>query len=337
MTQEPSVFEDASLPLVSVAIATYNGEAFLEEQLDTIFSQTYPNIEVVVCDDRSTDRTQEILRRYEATKRLRCFVNERNLGVKENFSKAASLCEGDFIAFADQDDVWLPQRIETLLSQLGEGMLIYAPALCLIDQDGQRQPAPGIEYYAAYCHKATRDEMTIRLIASSWTASHQLLFRRELVTVALPIPAAQPCHDAWFTLVASSVGEVRFSPDGKLDYRRHPSSVTYIADADAPNTFGKKLAKMQPSDASLKSEIERLESILSAPHLSIRVRRRVAELIYCHRCRATAGPHFFGLYRTLYFWGRFFSLRSISSRLVFAGQVFFGSYWGKILLFVVKQ
>lgn len=103
---------------VSIAMTTFNGERFLRKQLDSIYSQTRLPNEVIVCDDCSTDGTVAILEEYKINKGLTYFVNESQLGVNANFFKAISLCQGDYIAICDQDDIWLPEKIELSLKKL---------------------------------------------------------------------------------------------------------------------------------------------------------------------------------------------------------------------------
>lgn len=109
---------------ISVAIATYNGERFLREQLDSLYAQTILPSEVVVCDDRSTDRTPEILEEYSRKYGLKYTINEQSLGCSDNFMKAFSLCTQQYIMICDQDDIWFPNKIETLYQ-----------AICQIDSD----------------------------------------------------------------------------------------------------------------------------------------------------------------------------------------------------------
>lgn len=99
---------------VSVAMATYNGAGYLARQLESLASQEKLPLELVVCDDGSTDETVSILEKYSETAPFptRIYRNETNLGFADNFLKAASLCNGDFIAFCDQDDVWLPNKLK---------------------------------------------------------------------------------------------------------------------------------------------------------------------------------------------------------------------------------
>ena len=97
---------------ISIAMATFNGEKYLREQLDSIYSQTLLPYEIVAADDCSTDRTTEILEEYRIKKGLKYLVNEHNIGVVKNFEKAISLCQGDYVALSDQDDIWFPEKLE---------------------------------------------------------------------------------------------------------------------------------------------------------------------------------------------------------------------------------
>lgn len=105
---------------ISVAMTTFNGERYLREQLDSIYSQTRVPDEVVVVDDCSVDNTSTILQEYHQSKGLTDFVNDKNLGVNKNFEKAISLCTGDYIAISDQDDIWFKNKLELSYLKLKE-------------------------------------------------------------------------------------------------------------------------------------------------------------------------------------------------------------------------
>lgn len=104
--------------MTSVALCTYNGERYIREQIESIINQTMPVDEIVVCDDGSTDDTIQIIEklRSETDITLRVFKNEEKLGVGKNFQKAVDLCKGNIIFLSDQDDVWLPNKVETISS-----------------------------------------------------------------------------------------------------------------------------------------------------------------------------------------------------------------------------
>ena len=119
---------------ISVAMATYNGEKYLKQQLDTIALQTYLPCELVVCDDGSLDSTVNIVQDFSLTAPfpVRLYVNENNLGFANNFLKCASLCDGEWIAFCDQDDIWLPNKLASMKNIIDKStkdlVLIYHAA-----------------------------------------------------------------------------------------------------------------------------------------------------------------------------------------------------------------
>jgi glycosyltransferase involved in cell wall biosynthesis len=92
-------------PLVSIAMTTYNGEKFLIKQLDSLVNQTYHNIEIIIVDDCSSDKTLNILNQYsKENSNIQILANEKNIGLHNNFEKALKHCKGDYIALCDQDD-----------------------------------------------------------------------------------------------------------------------------------------------------------------------------------------------------------------------------------------
>jgi len=97
----------------SICLTTYNGSKYLQQQLDSFLAQSILPDELVVCDDGSTDATCEIIERFKqiAPFEVRLYKNENNLGYAQNFSKALGLCKGDFVFLSDQDDVWLPKKL----------------------------------------------------------------------------------------------------------------------------------------------------------------------------------------------------------------------------------
>lgn len=106
---------------VSVAMATYNGEKYIREQIDSIIGQTYPIYELIIQDDCSTDRTVDICKEYAARYPfIHCYQNENNLGYNRNFQLVTSRATGDFVAFSDQDDIWFKDKIEKQIDAIGD-------------------------------------------------------------------------------------------------------------------------------------------------------------------------------------------------------------------------
>jgi len=211
------------LSLISIAMCTYNGEKYLNEQLDSLLKQTYINLEIIVTDDRSTDRTMEILSSY-ATRdtRVKVFQNEINLGYVKNFSKAISLCTGDFIALADQDDIWKHTKIEKFMDEIGDNALIYSDAI-LMDEDGKKLNKqlirPSNNLISGHCNKA--------FLFNNCVSGNTLMFKKELLPYILPIPEVS-MHDIWIAFVASSVGTIGYTDEAMIYYRRHNEQATQI-------------------------------------------------------------------------------------------------------------
>jgi glycosyltransferase involved in cell wall biosynthesis len=241
-------------PLVSIAVATWNGARYLREQLDTLYGQTWPNLEVVASDDASTDGTAAILAEYAAQRGLRYSVSPSRLGLVQNFARAISLCHGELVALSDQDDLWKPHKIETLVRNLGEFTLIYCSPLERLATDGRVELDAATPQVADFARRRGTGAPTRCLLAENWVVSHTILFRRELIRHALPIPPHQPYHDGWLALVASTLGGINYLDANLQTYRQHPDSLTFI-DPTRPRPTRRRLGALL--DGSLRREWRR--------------------------------------------------------------------------------
>src|ERR1700712_5400324 len=106
-------------PLISIVLCTYNGEDFLKEQLQSLLNQSWTNLEIIVSDDHSTDKTIDILNEYNNHPSFRLFMQKENLGPIKNVEFALRQATGPYIAFCDQDDIWKPGKIEQLYKSIG--------------------------------------------------------------------------------------------------------------------------------------------------------------------------------------------------------------------------
>ena len=104
---------------ISVILTTFNGSKYIEKQLESILNQTVQPDEIIICDDRSTDKTVFLLNKYLVNNKIKLFVNEKQLGVVENFKQAAKLAlNGNWIVFSDQDDIWALQKLRRLIDEM---------------------------------------------------------------------------------------------------------------------------------------------------------------------------------------------------------------------------
>lgn len=180
-------------PKVSVVMATYNGEKFLCEQLDSIINQTYPLYEIIVQDDGSTDKTLDILEEYaNRDKRVQLFINEGQHGINNNFYSAIRKASGDFIAISDQDDFWMPDKIEKEVAAITSSNGV----LC-----GGRSVSFSGDGSYNYYDPRTPNHGLLRLINCAEVPGHTMLFRRDWFE---QLPSNSPAfHTILYDLVLS--------------------------------------------------------------------------------------------------------------------------------------
>lgn len=206
-------------PLVSVVIATYNGERFLAEQLESILNQTYSNIEIIAVDDCSTDNTVAILKEYAAAdSRIKVVVNDANIGYVKNFEKGLKLASGDYIAPSDQDDIWKKEKIEMLLGQMEGHEIVYSNSE-LIDSNGQslHKKLSDIKRLLSF------DDCLTYAIGNT-AAGHAMILTREVANRSYPFPTMIP-HDYWLGFVATCKQPIRFVDIPLVLYRQHAANV----------------------------------------------------------------------------------------------------------------
>ena len=126
--------------MISVVMATYNGERFIREQLLSIFNQTMSVDEIIICDDNSRDNTVQIIKDIQKEYKnidIRLIQNDNNLGYKLNFKKALSFCDADFIFLCDQDDIWLENKVEVMMKimNVNKNIKVLASTYDLINEN----------------------------------------------------------------------------------------------------------------------------------------------------------------------------------------------------------
>lgn len=219
-------------PSVSIAMATYKGGRFLKEQLESLATQTRLPDELVVTDDDSPDNTLQVIEEFTKTAPfpVRLERNAERLGYKANFFKAASLCRSDIITFCDQDDVWLPKKIEACLASFANEDVLLSYHNALITTESL-QAGVLMQKYAA---PAT---LNGPLSLGPWFfgLGFTLFMRRSLLAYSdywqqsadFFHDNCREAHDQWFFFLASSLGTIAYIDEPFVLYRQHHA-----------NTFG---------------------------------------------------------------------------------------------------
>ncbi|HEY1889180.1 MAG TPA: glycosyltransferase family 2 protein [Steroidobacteraceae bacterium] len=216
---------------ISVAMATYNGEHFIREQLESLGAQTRLPDELVVSDDGSTDRTLEILGDFArgAPFPVRIHPNESNVGYTRNFLRAARACTGDWVAFCDQDDIWLPKKLAIMeRNSVGRDVLLMVHSAEIVDES----LTPTGVRYPDFRRRNVYDGSQL----PTWwiVEGFVMAFRADLIR-ALPdqeyerldgMPAMPRGHDAAISRLARILGQVVVLPDRLALHRFHGAALT---------------------------------------------------------------------------------------------------------------
>lgn len=216
---------------ISVAIASYNGARHIQAQLDSIAAQTLPPDEVVVADDGSTDDTCGIVTRFgeSAPFAVRLIRHERNLGILENFYSAFDACTGGIVYYCDQDDVWLPDKIERVQAAFTAGTALVMHQSEIVDDAlvGQGRVEPGNPAYGRL--PAPVDVLSV------YGYGHQMAFRRDVLTLMRKLkPAVERAairdlvnnFDGYIPFCASLLGDIVILPDPLTRFRRHAAATS---------------------------------------------------------------------------------------------------------------
>jgi glycosyltransferase involved in cell wall biosynthesis len=215
---------------LSIAMCTYNGAAYLPEQLESLAAQTRRPDELVVCDDASDDgHTREIVKAFarKSKFRVRVYINQETLGSKKNFERAIRHCRGDIILLCDQDDIWKANKLARI-----EEAFLSAPDVGLVFTDAEivdeSLKTMGGSLWESDSFASEGQELIKQsnvfqtLLRGNVVTGATLAFRSTLRRLVLPIPDETILqHDAWIALIVSAVAPVFFLNEPLIKYRQH--------------------------------------------------------------------------------------------------------------------
>jgi glycosyltransferase involved in cell wall biosynthesis len=216
---------------VSVALCTYNGGNFIEEQLESILSQTIPVNEIIICDDYSIDQTLSIINKFidNYPSIIKLLKNEVNVGAKKSFEKAIKFASGDLVFLSDQDDIWLENKVEVYLEYFKNNkkcLLLFSDAI-LIDSDsndlsGSLWENINFNNEVQLYWKSNQNIISDLIKNHNKVTGATVCFRRKIIKKILPFDLPfNYWHDAWMTLIAARENGVHFIKDKLTKYRIH--------------------------------------------------------------------------------------------------------------------
>ncbi|REG94296.1 glycosyltransferase [Algoriphagus antarcticus] len=237
----------SNLPLISIAMCTYNGENYLRKQLDSLVNQSYPEIEISIFDDCSSDLTVSIIQEYTAQfPHIRLHQNSINLGYQKNFEANFQSCIGELIAPCDQDDIWALDKVEKLYEILDVHILVYHDSELIDENDQSMKLSIGTRL------NFVRGKNPISFLFFNCVSGHSMLFRRKLLQHIFPFPK-KGFYDHWIVFVASHYGSIDFTTQCLVKYRQHQQNLTDILGAKRKET------KLQTTISRIQRENDWLE------------------------------------------------------------------------------
>lgn len=256
--------------MISVAMATYNGEKYIKEQLESILGQDSPVDEIVICDDCSTDKTLDIIyqviKDYNAENIIKVMVNKDNIGYIKNFLKALSMVSGDYIFLADQDDIWCSEKVRESLAILER---TDAVALCtnseMVNSKDEKLILPK-EYIVNDLLRKDEDYEVYKL------SFHKLIYgnvaqgctyclKKEICDKMLELNCTLIPHDYQIMLMASLMGDVLFYNRKLIHYRIHEDNTIGFR---PPTRSAKKHISRKPAMVCF---LEALNSVVEVKRL----------------------------------------------------------------------
>ncbi len=205
---------------ISVALAAYKGEKYIAEQIDSILSQLGENDELIISDDCPASETAAVIEKFSYCDSRIKYIEGKGKGVVANFENALNACTGDIIFTADQDDVWLPGKVEAVVAEIKNGAELVLHDASVTDGE-LNITSPS--YFSTH---GTSVSLTGTLIKNTYVGCC-MAFTKELLHHSLPFPKELPMHDWWIALVAmKNKRKIALINKPLILWRRHGDNVT---------------------------------------------------------------------------------------------------------------
>ena len=210
---------------IDILMATYNGEEFLREQIDSILEQTYSNFRLIISDDCSKDNTREILREYQKKdERIEIYFQEKNLGYVKNFEFLLNKVQNEIYMLSDQDDYWLPNKVEKSLEKLKEEKADFVFGDLEVVDKNLKKIYESFGDFMLLNRKIEKyiDSYKVNYLYNCVTGC-TILAKKDTLKNILPIPKISKylIHDHWMGLMAAIYGKVAYIPEKYIKYRQH--------------------------------------------------------------------------------------------------------------------
>ena len=215
--------------IIDILMSAYNGERYIETQLDSIISQSYTAWKLYIRDDGSSDKTTKILEKYRSRYpgKIAIIVDSvARLGPTQSFNKLLSICSAEYIAFADQDDYWLPNKLALQIDKMteiekqigGDKSILVHTDLVVVDHNLTNVADSFWKYQKLHPEKMANIKV---LLTQNFVTGCTMLINRPLLKMVMPVSVDAIMHDRWIGLIALLNGRIINLPQATVQYRQH--------------------------------------------------------------------------------------------------------------------
>lgn len=269
--------------MLSVALCTYNGERYIREQIESILNQTIPVDEIVICDDGSTDNTLSLVNSYcLKTPKIKVYQNSEKLGVSKNFNKAVSLCRGDIVFFSDQDDIWYPNKVSTIINYFESNPnidVVFSDA-DLIDTKGNVLsgiPNTLWEYtFNSNDRKLFQSNLKLEcFLAGNHTTGATMAIRRSFYidNGFLHLCNDEMLHDYAVTLIAAEKKRIGMIENKLIGYRIHAAQTCGLFNDTSQDYVKKTYYSIYVINKYIRPFLKEVDSVRRADFLCFRLKQ----------------------------------------------------------------
>ena len=204
---------------ISVALAAYNGERYIGEQIESILSELQDGDEIIVSDDNPKGKTKAAVEKYSKLDSRVKYIEGKGKGVCKNFENAVNNCTGDVVFFCDQDDVWLKGKRDTVVKEIENGADVVLHDAMMTDKD------LNVINPSFFEENGSQEGFLKNFIKNSYMGCCMAV-KKDFLLKCLPFPEKLPMHDWWIGLIAEKYGKVKFIKTPLIYHRCHGDNVT---------------------------------------------------------------------------------------------------------------
>ena len=217
---------------ISVCVATYNGEKYITEQINSILNQIGNYDQIVISDDCSTDKTCEIVKAV-GDSRIILIENKETIGVIRNFEKSLERVKGNYIFLCDQDDIWKPDKVKVCLEYLNIYDIVVSDCEIIDEKENV--------VLGSYFSRRKSGKGFFKNLWANTYLGCCIAFKKEILDIALPFPSDIPMHDIWFGFIGEAFFKTHFIEEQLVSYRMHNQNISPTTVGISPHNLFSRL------------------------------------------------------------------------------------------------